>query len=82
MMAWIRTIEHHESDGALREEYDKAVLRAGHVYNIVKIMGLRPSHLKAGVDLYGALMHGPSTLTRKQREMLAVVVSGANRCHY
>jgi len=82
MMAWIRTIEHNEAEGALREEYDKAVRRAGRVYNIVKIMGLRPSHLKASIDLYRSLMHEPSTLTRSQREMLAVVVSLVNRCHY
>jgi AhpD family alkylhydroperoxidase len=27
-------------------------------------------------------MHGPSPLSRAQREMLAVVVSRANDCHY
>jgi AhpD family alkylhydroperoxidase len=27
-------------------------------------------------------MHGPSELTRAQREMIAVVVSAENECHY
>lgn len=81
-MAWIRTIDYEASDGALRQEYAKAIRRAGRVYNIVKIMGLRPSHLKASIDLYVAVMHAPSALSRAQREMLAVVVSAANRCHY
>ncbi|MCA1560914.1 MAG: carboxymuconolactone decarboxylase family protein [Acidobacteria bacterium] len=81
-MAWIRTIEYGESDETLRREYDKAVRRAGRVFNIVKIMGLRPAHLQASMDLYLAVMHGPSSLTRARREMLAVVVSKANQCHY
>ena len=34
------------------------------------------------VGLYTAVMHGESPLTRGQREMLAVVVSRANECHY
>jgi alkylhydroperoxidase family enzyme len=81
-MAWIETIDYEASDGVLRREYDSAIRRAGRVYNIVKIMGLRPSQLKASIDLYIALMHGPSALSRAQREMLAVVVSAANQCHY
>jgi alkylhydroperoxidase family enzyme len=81
-MAWIRVIDYEESDGALRQEYDQAIQRAGRVYNIVKIMGLRPPHLKASIDLYLAVMHAPSALSRAQREMLAVVVSAANQCHY
>lgn len=81
-MAWIRTIEPGDATGELRLEYDKALKRAGRVYNIIKIMGLRPRHLRTSIDLYLAIMHGPSGLTRAQREMLAVVVSKVNACHY
>lgn len=81
-MAWIRTIEVEQSEGALRREYELAIGRAGRVFNIVKIMGLQPRHLRASMGLYGAVMHGPSGLSRAQREMLAVVVSQANACHY
>lgn len=81
-MAWIRTVDYEQADGALRVEYERAVARAGRVFNIVKIMGLQPAHLRASMGLYGALMHGPSGLSRAQREMLAVVVSKANACHY
>ncbi len=34
------------------------------------------------MGLYVATMHQPSPLTRAQREMLAVVVSKADACHY
>jgi alkylhydroperoxidase family enzyme len=32
--------------------------------------------------LYKAIMFGPSKLSRVERELLAVVVSRANSCHY
>ena len=82
LMAWIRTIEPDEATGELRHEYGKAVGRAGRVFNIVKVMGSSPRHLRSSIDLYLGIMHGPSQLSRAQREMLAVVVSRANRCHY
>jgi alkylhydroperoxidase family enzyme len=81
-MAWIPVVEYEDSDGALRVEYDRALQRAGRVYNILKLMSRRPAHLTASIDFYVALMHGPSSLTRAQREMLGVVVSQANHCHY
>ena len=81
-MAWIKTIDYEHSGGPLRSEYDKAIKRAGKIYNIVKIMGRRPLQLEASMDLYGAIMHGRAALSRAQREMLAVVVSQINRCHY
>lgn len=81
-MAFIKTIDDEQADGELRRQYDLAIKRAGRVYNIVKLMGLRPAHLKASIDLYLAVMHGPGGLTRAQREMLAVAVSKANDCHY
>lgn len=81
-MAWIKTIEPDDATGALRAEYAKALARAGRVFNIVKIMGLNPEQLRSSVDLYLKLMHGSSDLSRAQREMLAVVVSSVNRCHY
>lgn len=81
-MAWIRTVEPNEATGPLRKEYDAAVARAGRVYNIVKLMGLNPGQLHSSMDLYLSIMHRPSALSRAQREMLAVVVSTANKCHY
>ena len=81
-MAWIKTIERDDATGALDAEYAKALGRAGRVFNIVKIMGLNPEQLRSSIDLYLRLMHGRSDLSRAQREMLAVVVSSVNRCHY
>lgn len=50
--------------------------------NILRIHGINPPVLKAHYQLYRAVMHGRSPLSRKQRELLAVVVSAVNDCHY
>jgi alkylhydroperoxidase family enzyme len=81
-MAHLRLIEVNEASGELRTQYDAAIKRAGKVFNIVKAMSLNPAVLAASMDLYRAVMFGPSELTRAERELLAVVVSCANDCHY
>lgn len=50
--------------------------------NILRIHGVHPQAMRLHYDLYRELMHGPGPLSRAQREMIAVVVSAANRCHY
>ena len=81
-MPHIRLIEPDDADGPLKDEYDAAIGRAGKVFNIVKAMSLRPEVLKASMDMYQAVMFGPSGLTRAERELLATVTSQINECHY
>ena len=81
-MPHVRVIEVDEATGALKAEYDAAIGRAGKVFNIVKAMSLRPSVLHRSMELYKGIMHGSSGLSRQERELLAVVVSRANECHY
>ena len=81
-MPWIEVISLERATGFLREQYEAALARAGRVWRIVSAMSQNPRTLKASMDLYLALMHGRSPLSRGQREMLAVVVSAANRCVY
>jgi hypothetical protein len=78
----LRLIDVGEATGDLRREYDAALTRAGKVFNIVKAMCLRPAVLRRSMDLYKEIMFGPSELSRAERELLAVVVSRANDCHY
>ena len=78
----IRLIEVDEATGTLRGEYDAAIGRAGKVFNIVKSMSLRPGVLHQSMELYKAIMFGPSGLSRAERELLATVVSRHNDCHY
>lgn len=81
-MAYIHLIEEEQAEGELKHLYEEANQRAGRVFNIVKCMSLAPHHLRTSIELYLAVMYGESQLTRKQREMLAVIVSKANHCHY
>ncbi len=81
-MPWIKTIAHEQATGRLKKLFDEAILRAGRVFNILRIQSLNPPVLDASTRLYVAVMHGPSSLTRTEREMLATVTSWANRCFY
>ncbi len=81
-MAHIRLVEPDDATGPLKAEYDAAVARAGKVFNIVKAMSLRPGVLKRSMEMYKAIMFGPSGLTRAERELLATVTSRYNDCHY
>ena len=81
-MAWIQTITPAEADGHLREQYKAAIERAGRVYKIVESMSLAPRVLDASMKLFGEIAHAPVGLTRSNRELVAVVVSVANECHY
>ena len=81
-MAWIRTVGEDEAGGGLKRLYDAAVARAGKVYGIVRLMSPNPAVLEASMGLYRAVMFGDSPLSRRQREMIATVVSASNGCHY
>jgi hypothetical protein len=48
----------------------------------MKIHSLSPRSMTAHRTLYRTLMFGPSPLKRYQREMIGVVVSALNDCHY
>jgi uncharacterized peroxidase-related enzyme len=78
----IRLTDVDEATGPLADEYAAAIGRAGKVFNIVKAMCLNPTVLNRSMALYFAIMFGPSELSRAERELLAVVVSVANDCHY
>jgi uncharacterized peroxidase-related enzyme len=81
-MAWIKVIAPGESQGELLEQYDRTRDPAGNVANILQVHSLNPAALRAHFDLYRTLMFGRSELSRAQREMIAVVVSKTNGCHY
>jgi alkylhydroperoxidase family enzyme len=81
-MAFIRLVPVAEATGLLKTHFDAALSRAGKVWNIVRLMSPNPEVLGASMGLYKAIMFGESPLTRAQREMLAVVTSVANGCHY
>jgi uncharacterized peroxidase-related enzyme len=82
LVAHLDLIDPDDATGDLRAEYDAAMARAGRVYNIVRSMSLRPGVLNRSMEMYKAIMFGPSGLTRAERELLATVVSATNDCYY
>jgi len=50
--------------------------------HIIQIHAIHPAVMRRHFDLYHVLMHGPGPLTRREREILAVRVSGLNQCPY
>ena len=81
-MPYIDQVPVSESRGLLRKLFDEALERAGRIWHIVHVMSLNPRVMDASLAFYGALMFGSSPLSRRQREMLAVVTSKANDCFY
>ena len=81
-MAWIKTVSPEEAEGPLKDLYQRALKRAGRLWHILRLQSINPEVLKASTDLYLMIMYGRSPLSRGQREMLAVVVSRTNGCHY
>lgn len=81
-MAWIKVIEELEADGELKKIYDAQGKKAGALANVLKIHSLAPRTLSAHMAFYEAVMHAPGDLSRARREMIAVVVSSLNHCHY
>jgi len=81
-MPHIRVTEPDDATGLLASEYDAAIGRAGKIFNIVKAMSLRPETLQASMEMYKAIMFGPSSLSRAERELLATITSSVNDCHY
>ena len=81
-MAWIPMIQEEEAEAELNEWYDKLREPWGGVDNIMKIHSLNVNTLKGHYELYLSAMKGTKDLSHKQREMIAVVVSNVNQCHY
>lgn len=50
--------------------------------NILRIHGVHSRIMRLHYDFYLELMHRRGPLSRVQRELIAVVVSAANGCHY
>ena len=72
-MAWIR----YKSVDEIPQEHQ--VEDSDH---IIQIHGVNAPVMKQHYELYAQLMRGPGPLTFIQREMVAVVVSKINGCHY
>jgi len=94
-MTWIKTVTAAEADDTLRRaqamqrelyprEYGDPVHPTpdGSASEIVASHSLIPDALFHAFATFGTLMSPDLPLTRRQHEMIATVVSAANRCQY
>ncbi|NNE97267.1 MAG: peroxidase [Acidimicrobiales bacterium] len=85
--AWIETIPDErwrdDPDGLLAELYGQVVDgEHGRVDHIMAVHSLNPRGLAAHHNLYESAMAGTASLRKVDREMIALVVSIENECHY
>jgi alkylhydroperoxidase family enzyme len=82
-MAWIEVIDEQDAGARLAELYAPMVDPAyGRVDNVLRIHSLHPEGMRAHWELYREVMAGTPTLPKVDREMVALVVSVINSCHY
>ena len=67
---------------ATQRYFDICDEKLGFVPNVLRAHAFDIDKLNAFTALYNDLMLAPSGLTKLEREMIAVVVSATNRCHY
>ena len=84
-MSWIETVPDSEwsSDDNLRELHG-AVVDPGssRVDHIMAVHSLNPRGMAAHQSVYSSAMAGTPSLRKVERELIALVVSLENHCHY
>ncbi len=82
-VTYISTIEEADATGPLAELYAGLLdPEFGRVDAILKVHALHPAGLKAHLELYRTVMRPTPGLRKAERELIALVVSQANECHY
>ena len=82
-MARIEIIPDDSWDGELGEIYPRvADPTYGRVDHVIAVHSLNPRSMKAHLALYESAMAGTATLRKVERELIALVVSHENGCHY
>ena len=73
---------HDTLNADLQKYFSVCEEKLGFLPNVLAAHSFDQSKLQAFIGLYNELMLAGSGLTKLEREMIAVVVSSANRCYY
>jgi uncharacterized peroxidase-related enzyme len=74
--------DYAELDDDMKRYFDICVDKLGMVPNVLRTFSKNQDKLRGFAQYYNTLMLAPSGLSKLEREMVAVVVSSANRCFY
>lgn len=81
--AWISTVDEADADEQLAALYSQCLdPGSDKVDHVLKVHSLHLAGLQAHLAIYRASMASTKGLRKVDREMVAVVVSKANGCHY
>ena len=81
-MPFVKTVPFEEADGEVKAAYDRMSQNSGRISNVFAVSSLRP-HLMTTLPAHvNSVMGTESGLTRAERQMVATVVSAANKCQY
>jgi uncharacterized peroxidase-related enzyme len=69
-------------DADFKVIWKKCMEKLGFVPNVFSTYSLKPKRLRNFMAMYNEIMLSDSGLSKLEREMIAVVVSSANRCYY
>ncbi len=84
-MAWIHWVDDQEATGEVAAIYDawrQANPGRSGMPDILKCFSPQPDLLQSIVEFTYPLHFTDGHLTRRQKEMIATLVSGLNRCRY
>ena len=81
-MAWIEIVTPERAEGPLAELYRAISGARGGVAEVHQVQSLNPKAMAAHLELYKAVVFQRSSLSRRQRERIGVVVSATNACPY
>ena len=81
--AWVKTTPDNDGDAAQRQACEQVIdPQTGEAAHIIGVQITNPQAMLDHVAFYRTLMFRPSPLSRRQREMIALVVSKVNGCVY
>jgi uncharacterized peroxidase-related enzyme len=78
----IRIPKRSELDADMAKYFAVCDEKIGFLPNVLAAYSFDQAKLRAFIGMYNDLMLADSRLTKLEREMIAVVVSAANRCYY
>jgi uncharacterized peroxidase-related enzyme len=67
---------------AMQAYFEKCTEKLGFVPNVIKAYAFDSAKLEPFIAMYGEWMLAPSSLSKLERQMIAVAVSSQNRCYY
>lgn len=79
-MAWIEIVPSNRWEPGMAASLEDP--KTGNIDNIMRIHSLNPRGMAAHDAIYTSAMSGTSTMRKADRELVAMVVSQLNDCHY